>query len=257
MSYLFRDTDLAAQRLRVLANVFAESSRPFIEDVVSSASQLALDLGCGPGYTTHLLADTTRCVQAIGIDASEHFITLANRSATDSITFMRHDVTQIPFPSGQSDLILCRMLLTHLQDPLSVIERWITQLRPQGLLLLEEVESIQTEQPLFRQYLDIVAAMLAYQANQLYIGPLLDQQQMRNGTRRHMSRIFHLPVSTAMAATMFSMNIASWKNQPFIQEHYPVVMIDQLEADLGELATTSIKTDEIEWSTRQIAYERI
>src|SRR5579884_501121 len=134
MSYLFKDTDLAAQRLQVLAGVFAESSRPFIQDAVSVAPQLAIDLGCGPGYTTHLLAETTHCAQAIGLDASEHFINQARNSATDSITFMRHDVTRLPFPTAQADLIFCRLLLTHLQDPLSVIERWITQLRPGGLL---------------------------------------------------------------------------------------------------------------------------
>jgi ubiquinone/menaquinone biosynthesis C-methylase UbiE len=79
-------------------------------------------------------------MQAIGLDSSEHFLTLASRNATERISFVCHDITQIPFPAGQSDLIFCRMLLTHLQDPLSVIELWVTQLRLQGLLLLEEVE---------------------------------------------------------------------------------------------------------------------
>ncbi|MBV9232076.1 MAG: class I SAM-dependent methyltransferase [Chloroflexi bacterium] len=257
MPYLFKDTDLAAYRLRVLADVFAVSSRTFLQDVVTTTPQLAVDLGCGPGYTTHLLADTTHCVRAIGLDNSEHFLTLASRSATERISFVRHDVTQIPFPTGQSDLISCRMLLTHLQDPLSVIECWGTQLRPHGLLLLEEVEWIQTELSLFRSYLDIVAAMLKQQANQLYIGPLLDKHQMGNELRRCISRVYHLPVSTAQAATMFYLNIQSWKNQPFIQKHYSATIIDQMEHDLQELTATSTSESEIEWGMRQIAYERV
>ena len=257
MSYLFKDTDRAAQRLRVLADVFAISSRTFMQDVVAIAPQLAIDLGCGPGYTTHLLADTTHAIHTIGLDSSAHFLILASQNTSERISFMRHDVTQIPFPTGLSDLISCRMLLTHLQNPPSTIERWSTQLRPQGLLLLEEVEWIQTNHPLFRSYLDIVAAMLEQQANQLYIGPLLDTLQMGNGLRRSMSRVFHLPVSTAQAATMFYLNVHAWKNLPFIQTQYTAGMIDQIEQDLQELAETSTSEGEIDWGMRQLAYEQL
>lgn len=126
-----------------------------------------------------------------------------------------------------------------------------------GLLLLEEVEWIRTEHPLFRVYLDIVAAMLEHQANQLYIGSLLDKMQSGNELQRRMSRIYHLSVSTAQAATMFYLNIQSWKSQPFIQQHYATSMINQLECDLQTLAETSTSEGEILWSMRQIAYERI
>jgi trans-aconitate 2-methyltransferase len=257
MSYLFQDTDRAARRLQVLADVFAPSSRAFMQDSVSRVPQLAVDLGCGPGYTTRLLVDTTRCVRATGLDNSEHFLTLARRNATERMSFVRHDVTQVPFPIEQSDLISCRFLLTHLREPQSVIERWATQLRPQGLLLLEEVDWIQTEHSLFCTYLDIVAAMLEQQANHLYIGPYLDKLQIGNGLRRRVSRVYRLPVSTVQAATLFYLNIHSWKNQPFIQGHYSTRKIEQLEYDLLELVGTSRSEGEIEWGLRQLAYDRV
>ena len=257
MSYLFQDTDRAARRLQVLADVFAPSSRAFMQDIVSVVPQLAVDVGCGPGYTTRLLVDTTRCIRAIGLDDSEHFLTIARRNATARMSFVRHDVTQVPFPIEQGDLISCRFLLTHLREPQSVIERWATQLRPRGLLLVEEVEWIQTEHALFHAYLDIVAAMLEHQANQLYIGPLLGKLQIGNGLRRRVSHVYHLPVSTAQAATLFYLNIQTWKNQPFIQGHYPVSMIEQLEDDLRELVETSTSEGEIEWGLRQLAYDRV
>jgi len=255
VSYLFGDTDKAALRLQVLADVFAEPSRAFLQEVVDMPPRLVLDLGCGPGYTTHLLAQTTRCVEAIGLDSSEHFVTLAERTETERVWFMRHDVTQVPFPTEHGDLLFSRMLLTHLQDPQAVIERWATQLRPDGLLLLEEVEWIQTDQPSFRTYLGIVAAMLEQQRNQLYIGPLLDAMQPGGYLRCCMSRVYRLPVTTKQAATMFSLNIQTWKGQPFIQQHYAAGTIEQLEEDLRELAETSTSEGEIEWGMRQIAYD--
>jgi trans-aconitate 2-methyltransferase len=257
MSYLFKDTDLAAQRLLVLADVYAPSSRAFLQDAVNTVPQIAVDLGCGPGYTTHLLTKTTSSMRTIGLDNSEHFLTQARRNAAEGITFIRHDVTQVPFPTGPSDLIFCRMLLTHLQNPQSVIERCATQLRTHGLLLVEEVDWIKTENPILHTYLQIVAALLELQDNMLYIGPLLAQQQVGDGLRRRMSRVYHLPVSTKQAATMFSMNIPSWRNQPFVQEHYGTSMIEQLEQDLRELAEHSMGEGEIEWGMRQIAYERL
>ncbi|GHO61982.1 hypothetical protein KSC_008740 [Ktedonobacter sp. SOSP1-52] len=61
MSYLFKDTERAAHRLHIFANMFASSSRPFLQAVVGTAPEVAIDLGCGPGYTTRLLAEVTQC----------------------------------------------------------------------------------------------------------------------------------------------------------------------------------------------------
>ncbi len=257
MSYLFKDTDRAARRLQVLADVFASSSRTFLQDSVSSVPELAVDLGCGPGYTTYLLAATTGSIHTIGLDSSEHFLALAEQKATDRIAFLRHDVTQVPFPTGLCNLISCRMLLTHLQNPVSVIEHWLTQLQLHGLLLMEEVEWIQTENSVFRAYLDIVAVLLEQQKNQLYIGPFLDKMQLTGNVKRNMSRVYRFPVSTKQAASMFSLNVAAWKDQPFIQQHYDLNRIEQLEQDLEELAISSTKEGEITWGMRQLAYERL
>ncbi len=255
MSYLFRDTDLAARRLQVVADVYSPASRAFLQDIVINTPQIAVDLGCGPGYTTRMLAESTGCERALGIDASEHFLEWARQNAPEHISFVQHDVTQVPFPVEQSDLIYCRFLLTHLKDPQSIIERWATQLRPQGLLLMEEAEWIQTGHPLLSTYLAIVAATLEQQANQLYIGPQLDEMKVGNGLKRCMSRVYRLPVSTKQAATMFSMNIPSWKNQNFVRERYGLEMIEQLERDLVELAKTATGEGENTWGMRQIGYE--
>jgi ubiquinone/menaquinone biosynthesis C-methylase UbiE len=239
----------------VLADVYAPASRAFFQDIVINTPRIAVDLGCGPGYTTRLLAESTGCERAIGIDASEYFLALAREHAPEHIAFVQHDVTQVPFPVEQSDLIYCRFLLTHLKDPQSVVERWATQLRPQGLLLLEEAEWIQTGHPLLSTYLSIVAATLEQQANQLYIGPQLDAMQVDNGLRRHMSRVYRLPVTTKQAATMFSMNIPSWKHQPFVLERYGLEMIERLEQGLSELAESAESEGGNTWGMRQIAYE--
>lgn len=255
MSYLFKDTERAARRLHIVADVFASSSRSFLQTVIGTTPEVAIDLGCGPGYTTRLLAEVTQCTQAIGIDSSEYFLSLAKHNAPAHLSFVLHDVTEIPFPTEAGDLIFSRLLLTHIQDPLSVLQRWGTQLRSQGFLLVEEVEWIQTEHPLLRQYLEIQAILLRQQMNELYIGSRLQQQQVDDGLRCCLSRVYHVPVSTTQAATMFSMNLPSWKHHPFIQQQYGDI-IDQLERDLQMLAIHATSEGENVWGMRQLAYKR-
>jgi trans-aconitate 2-methyltransferase len=255
MSYLFKDTEQAAHRLHLLADVFASSSRLFLQTVVGTAPEMGIDLGCGPGYTTRLLAEVTQSARIIGLDTSEYFLSLARRNTPAHLSFLCHDVTQTPFPTGPGDLIFCRMLLTHLREPLSVLEHWETQLRPGGFLLVEEVEWIQTEHSLLRRYLAIQAALLREQANELYIGPKLEQFQGNDRLKRRLSRVYPLTVSTTQAARMFALNLPSWKNHPFIQQQYGTI-IEQVEHDLQALATNATSEGENVWGMRQLAYER-
>ena len=81
-SYAFGDSDLAARRLARLAETFEGSSAAFVRRSVDSRPRLAVDLGCGPGYSTHLIANTLNPERTVGLDNSESF--LAHARATTS-----------------------------------------------------------------------------------------------------------------------------------------------------------------------------
>ncbi len=256
LQYQFGDTDLAAHRLEVLAGVYADSTRAFLRKAVTDRPRLALDLGCGPGFTTHLLADTLRCERAVGLDSSEHFISLAKNTETERVSFCVHDVTSVPFPVEPSDLIFCRYLLSHLQEPHTKISRWATQLRPKGLLLMEEVEWIETHNEVFALYLNIVDAMLEHRNSDLYVGKTLDRMEDIDILKRKSSEVRKVRVATRRAAAMFYLNIQTWKKQPFIQENYPALVIEELQHDLEKLAGKSGDEISIEWGLRQMVFER-
>ena len=254
--YLFGDTDFAAQRLEVLAGAFEASSRAFISQAVESRPQFAIDLGCGPGYTTHMLAEATRCARAIGLDNSEHFIRLAERSATDAVSFCLHDVTQVPFPAGPSDIIYARFLLTHQAEPESLIARWAGQLRPGGRLLLEETDAIYTSLPAFAEYIRTVEKMLTAAGSNLYVGGRLSAMPAPPGLKRPVNKVARLAVPNDLAATMFAMNIQTWKHNEFVRNNYQPEAIRLLEEKLNQLAATPTNETGIEWRLRQLVYER-
>ena len=253
--YLFGDTEVAAERLKVLAEVFADSTRAFVTSAVGARPQLVVDLGCGPGYCTHLLAETLRAPRTVGLDNSEHFLSLARQTETENVSFCLHDVSSVPFPAAPADLAYCRFLLSHLLEPRQVVARWATQLRPKGLLLIEEVEAIHTTNRVFTEYLGIVEALLADQLTSLYVGPVLAGLGTDDACTRRDYQVKRLPVANHDAARMFFLNLQSWKHKPFIQANLGRQEMTRLEESLCEIANDLRGAAEIEWQLRQVTLE--
>jgi len=256
MKYLFGDTDLAAKRLAALDEAFGTSSRRFVSSEAGDAPSLAVDLGCGPGHTTRMLAHAWRARCAVGLDRSEHFVALADQTPAPGVSFCAHDVTNVPLPTGPCDLMYCRFLLTHLGRPEERLAAWATQLRPGGRLLAEEVESVRTRNSVFAVYIDIVAAMLDARGATLYIGRELDGLGDSGLLRRRASEVVDVGLSRPRAANLFAMNIGTWKHDDFVRTNYPAGLIDELEQDLYALSQMVTERVDIVWGMRQMAFER-
>lgn len=89
--YVFGESNLAARRIAKIAVVFAPSSRVFLTDSVEANLDLALDLGCGPAYTTHLLAEALRPRRVVGLDLARSFLELAR--STGRTAFLSSSTT--------------------------------------------------------------------------------------------------------------------------------------------------------------------
>src|ERR687893_330397 len=254
--YAFGDPALAAARLARVEEVFAPTSRSFLSNFAQRSFDLALDLGCGTGRTTHLVAEVLRPGRTVGIDRSESFLSLARPSAIDGISFVRHDVTAVPFPTGAADLIYCRFLLSHLPRPQDQAGKWSAQLRSGGILLLDEVEWIRTTDPVFGLYLEMVAAMLERQGNNLYVGPLLEAMPEPADMSRRSSQLATLAPASRQVAKMFLMNLRVWRDEPFVREAYEEETLSNLESDLATLPA-SASSGEITWGLRQLAYQHV
>lgn len=257
MAYLFGDTRMAADRLELLADMFAPCSRKFLSHSAPDKLDLAVDLGCGVGHTTGMLASALNPKRTVGLDSSEAFIAQAIANAPDpSATFALHNVTEVPFPVGPCDVIFCRFLLSHQTNAPALVATWATQLAPGGRLLLEETESIHTDLEPFGRYIEIVTAMLADGGQTLCVGGDLHAMTPPAGTTRLPGEIGVTPATTDVAARLFAMNIRTWKHNRFIQAAYPADEIDDLQHRLEALAQTPTDRHEIEWRLRQVVFER-
>lgn len=254
--YTFGDTPLAAERLRLVAEVFAEPSREFLSGAVAAPPRVALDLGCGPGVTTRLVAQVTSAQRTIGLDTSAAFLELAAIDAPPGVEFAAQDATELPLPEAPGDLVYCRLLLAHLPDPGAAVAAWASQLAPGGQLLVDEVEWIETTHPVLARYEETVVGLVASRGAPMYAGPIVDALREGSGWRQESSRVRIVPVATSAAARMYSMNLATWRDDPHIRERHAPDAIEQLARDL-ETLTESAGTDEIAWGVRQVVYERV
>jgi len=262
--YVFGDTDIAARRLELLAHVFENSTRAFLREAPATrlglaqnlARKIAIDLGCGPGFTTHLIAETLGFSRVVGLETSQRFIELARATASARISFELHDVCSVPFPTGAADMIFCRFLVTHLADPADALTKWATQLNHGGLLMLEEVERIDTVHPVLRSYVGIVEAMLQSQSNTLYAGPLVAKLDTRQGLQNVASEVRRVAVVNSDAADLFRLNMRVWKDHAFIRENYSEKTIRDLDSALEAIARERAAASDIEWGMRQIIFQR-
>jgi SAM-dependent methyltransferase len=102
-----------------------------------------LDVGCGPGRHANALAQ--RHISVHGIDISQTFVDLANRSAPPGATFERLDARHMGFDK-EFDAVLCLCqggfgLMTADGDDATVLAGISRALRPRGRLALTAFSS--------------------------------------------------------------------------------------------------------------------
>jgi SAM-dependent methyltransferase len=250
--YTYGDSTVAAQRLALVAATFDPVSRGFIRAAARAArSWLAVDLGCGPGHTTQLLHHVTGAARTVGLDASASYVELARASAPPGVSFEVHDVRVVPFPTGPCDILYARLLLAHLPDPGARVHDWASQLQPGGIALLDDLETIDTDDPEFRTYLDEVAlAVIRRQGGALFVGPILHAMPDPPDTERVHDAVATFAPPAAVTARIFGMNLQVLTDRGEVEPQPEIA--DALRA----IAEGTSRAQPVEWSMRQIALRK-
>jgi trans-aconitate 2-methyltransferase len=235
-TYAFGDTNLARERLALVADTFEAPTRELLADLPGVGYRYVLDMGCGPGFTTALLRDAIPHSFTTGIDASAAMVAEARERVPDA-QFTVADVTApLALPAH---LVYARLLLGHLPDPGAALANWVAALRFGGLVVCEEPVRYRSTDALFARYEEAVTAVVAARGATLWAGPVLDVDPPNS--HRVVDRVVEHPVPAARAAAMFRRNAATWNGDA-----------DLVEA-LAEIERAN-RTDVVMWELRQTVW---
>jgi SAM-dependent methyltransferase len=236
ISYAFGDSDLARERLGIVADTFAPPTRALLRDLPPGNRRYVVDLGCGPGYTTALLCEAFPHAFVTGLDASDAMVAEA-RERLPHAMFAVADVTgPLRLPAH---LVYARLLLGHLRDPGTALAHWTTALLTSGLLVCEEPVRYRSDNALFARYEDAVTAVVAARGATLWAGPALDHDPPH--CARVIDRVVEHPVPAARAAAMFWRNAVTWGGDAEL-----VDALRRVESDGAE--------DVVMWELRQTGW---
>jgi trans-aconitate methyltransferase len=231
--------------------VFAPLTDRILDLAITDPPHATIDLGCGPGHTTALLARRWPDTMLTAVESSPAFAAAARRRVPRA-TVIEGDVTDPGVLAGRrGDLVYARCLLAHLADVAAAVTTWRLWMAPGGRLVLEEPEQIDTDDDVFRRYLLATTAAVAARGATMLAGALLHATAESVGSAFVDRSVWH-PVATCDAATMFRLNLATIR-------HDPAAGLDAAEADeltaalVARCRDTTVGT--ITWRVRQVVLD--
>ncbi len=119
----------------------------FADDLQVASGDHVLDVGCGPGRLTRLLAKRVAPHGSVdGIDASPQMIKRAAAKARKQgipASFQVGYAQHLPFADNTYDAVACILVLHHVaaDDQLTAVEQMYRVLKPGGRLLMAEFQA--------------------------------------------------------------------------------------------------------------------
>ena len=123
--YVLATGNAAANRLRILHNVYGPGARELLLRAGIQRGMSVVDLGCGVGMTTQLLAELVGPTgEVIGVDYSPAQVEQARAqlpSELSNVRFVEASALDTGLRREAFDLVYCRFLLLHLPDPMACL----------------------------------------------------------------------------------------------------------------------------------------
>jgi len=132
------------ERLKLLSEVLRPTTSQLLSTVGIEKGMKCLDVGCGGGFVTALMADLVGADgEAVGIDSDEVILDLARTDARDcgrnNIDFIQCAASD-QHRSDYYDLVYARFLLTHVPDSQACLNSMVSNCKSGGLVVAEDID---------------------------------------------------------------------------------------------------------------------
>jgi SAM-dependent methyltransferase len=235
--YVHGHSDRELERLDYQAPKFADL---FHHDTSYPPESRVLEVGCGVGAQTVILAENSPCAEFISFDISTESLVKAQNSVfqkgLSKVTFCKADVNDLPFKPNTFDHVFVCFLLEHLPDPLLALNNLRNMIRPKGTLTIIEGD---------------VGSVLFYpnspDANRV-IDCLVELQRQAGGNPFIGRELWHLMIDAGFSDVTISPRLVySDQSRPEHVEEVKNIFIAMIDG-VGESAITTGLVDKKTWN---------
>jgi SAM-dependent methyltransferase len=118
-----------------------ERIRRLVSAARLSGSERVLDIATGPGYVAEGFARAAR--EVVGIDLTEAMLSIAvertKQRGIANLSFQKGNAENLPFGNEEFDIVVCRLALHHVWEPLRVVREMTRVCRTGGTVLVEDI----------------------------------------------------------------------------------------------------------------------
>jgi SAM-dependent methyltransferase len=118
-----------------------ERIRRLVNAARLNGKEWVLDIATGPGYVAEGFARVAR--EVVGIDLTEAMLAIAvertKQRGIENVSFRIGDAERLPFENEEFDVVVCRLALHHIPEPLKVIREMTRVCRVGGTVLVEDI----------------------------------------------------------------------------------------------------------------------
>ena len=129
-----------------------------------------LDVGCGTGSLTFVLALLVPNAHFVGVDVTPGLVSAARTKATEldvsNIEFHESDALHLPFANGEFDAVVCQTVLAFVPDPAGIIGE-MTRVLAQSGTMAAEYHTLNSEWPIDDERIDVTDTEAAESARYL------------------------------------------------------------------------------------------
>ena len=132
--------------------------RDLVAAIPNAGVATAVDLGCGPGNSTEVLAARYPDAVISGLDSSAEMIAAARQR----LPTLRFEVGDIAQWEGRADVVLSNAALHWLPDHATLLPRLVTRLTPGGTMAIQMPDNL--EEPAYRVMREVAGPALLERA---------------------------------------------------------------------------------------------
>lgn len=254
------DAGTELPRLEQQVELVRELEQPYLDRMDISPDATVVDLGCGPGFMSRVLARMVPRGRVIGVDVDPELLDQARSSfavhGLGNGAFLLGWAHEIPLRDGEADLVYARFLLQHLSNPVEVLREVRRVGRPGGWVLILDTDDgallVHPEPEGLPRLLEASRRSQAMVGGDRHVGRKLREHMLAAGLEH--VRVEMTPFSSEMVGMQAFIDIClGYKRQIIAAELMPP---EEVEAVLQELSSLDEEKGAFAQTLGYMAYGR-